>query len=108
MNLTQLIAEQNQELIDKMGLAGETGFKEFNPCADSGYSLNEDKLKNWHTTSIIQILEAIVGEMEKSKDTTNYMKDLDVKSYSKALSVNETLDTQINNLTAVIESLKQI
>jgi len=87
MDLTTLIAEQKKTLL--------TTLVECNAVGDMLYS----NISDWHTTSTIQLLEAIVGEMEK-----------EIIGYQGAddycTGYNSALKSQINNLTAVIQSLK--
>jgi len=93
MNLTQLIAEQREKL-------HLLNYTEYGDVSGTNVSYT-----NWHTNSSIQLLEAIVVDIEKSKTG---LKGLDpiVKHLSQIC--NEILDEQINNLTAVITELKQL
>jgi hypothetical protein len=108
--LTTLISEQNKQMWDI--IKEHTVFVSKNDYDLSSITglIDTKKLSNWHTTSTIQILEAIVGEMEKEivegvGNDTSKVESWNVSNI-KYIGHNQALETQINNLTAVINSLK--
>jgi len=91
MNLTTLITEQKRELYEHLKHTYQTAFGGLDGAMEKTDALN--------TTATTKLLEAIIGEMEK--DIFEYQGADDYHT-----GYNSALETQINNLTAVIESLK--
>lgn len=99
-NLTQIIEAQKKEFEQELDDATYLMRIEHPCCYDHE---NRTQIIKSHTTSIIQILEAIVGEMEKEKRT---VEDIEGNTILSLCHYNEALDTQVNNLTAAISELK--
>jgi len=110
--ITRLIEEQNTEFVDRFSFVAHAGVFKVGegmiqePC-------DADDIYDWHTTSIIQLLEAIIREMEKQKVRRMDFSEEEAETTSDEAAMtyfvkNSVLARQINNLTAVIAELKQL